>query len=452
MRAFRASCFALRAIFPMLAVFASVPQALSADDPVQTRVNITSQPSGASVSVDGVDRGATPITLFDLGPGRHHLKYRLAGYVERDRFFNTDEGPLIEKNEVLQEIKGLLLVKSDPPGANIVIDGNSRGLTPRLITDLAAKDTYALKLRKAGYLEQAVTVKFNGREPVVIEETLVQDSGVINITSEPAGAEVTVNGLPKGKTPVLVKGIPKGRAVVKFRLDGFKEEIRELAMRAGDQQNLPIVLQPLPGTLHLVSVPEGARFYLNDEARGVGPLVIPGLTPGDYTVRAEKPGFGTVSRTVTISNGESAREEFKLSNVMGRLEIRTDPVGAQIILDGHLVGSTKAQDAKAEYSDAFSIENVLEGEHVLVIRKDGYAEATRHPKVENSQTATANVRLRRIFLPDIEIVTTRGSYRGVLKANTADAVEIEVSLGITRSFPRSEIRKMNFLSPDGTVK
>lgn len=419
-----------------------------AQEQMQTRVNITSQPVGATVIVDGQDRGVTPITLFDLTPGRHHLKYRLAGYVERDRFFNTNEGPSIEKSEVLQEIKGLLLVKSEPDGATVLIDGMSRGQTPCLITDLAAKDTYALKLRKAGFLEQTVPLKFNGREPRVVDEVLVLDSGVINIISDPPGAEVTVNGISRGKSPVLVKGIPKGRAAVKFTLEGFSDEIRELAMRAGDQQTLSVVMQPLPGTLHLVSVPEGARFYLNDEARGIGPLVIPGLKPGDYTVRAEKAGYGTMTKTVTIDNGASAREEFKLSNVMGRLEVRTDPVGAQVIFDGRNLGATKSQSDTAETSDVFAIENILEGEHVLVIRKDGYAESTRHPKIVNSQTATANVRLKRIFVPDVEIITARGSYTGVLVSNTPETVVIEVSLGISRSFPRSEIRKINFLKQD----
>ena len=420
----------------------------AAQEQVQTRVNITSQPVGATVVVDGQDRGVTPITLFDLSPGRHHLKYRLAGYQERDRFFNTSEGPSIEKSEVLQEIKGLLLVKSEPDGATVLIDGISRGQTPCLITDLAAKGTYDLKLRKAGYLEQSVTLKFNGREPRVVDERLVLDSGVINIISDPAGAEVTVNGIARGKAPLLVKGIPKGRATVRFVQEGFNDEIRELSMRAGDQQTLSVVMRPLPGTLHLVSVPEGARFYLNDEVRGVGPLVIPGLKPGDYTVRAEKKGFGTMSKTITIANGASAREEFRLSNVMGRLEVRTDPVGAQVILDGRNLGTTKAQSADAECSDAFAIENVLEGEHTLVVRKEGYTESTRHPKVVNSQTAIANVRLKRIFAPDVEIITARGNYKGVLVSNTPETVVIEVSLGISRSFPRSEIRKINFLKQD----
>lgn len=419
-----------------------------AQEKVQTRVNITSQPSGATVIVDGMDRGTTPITLFDLVPGKHHIKYRLAGYYEADRFVDTSrEGPFVERNAVLREEKGLLLLKTEPPGANIIIDGVTVGQTPRLVTHLSAKDSYNVKLRKAGYQEQLIQVRFEGRKPVVREETLVLASGTVNVLSDPAGAEVTINGIFRGTTPILVKEIPRGRAVVKFKMDGFDDEVRELAINAGDVQTLSVLLRGLPGTLRLMSVPEGARFYVNDEPRGRGPLAIPGLPPGEYVVRAEMDGYGTMTKTVTIENGASATKEFYLSNVMGRIEVCTAPVGAQVWLDGRLVGMTKSNDPDAEFSDILPIENVTEGEHVLVMKKDGFAEVTRHPKVKNSQTTKLHrMRLARIFTPDIEIVTVRGTYRGVLVANTADSIVIEIKMGITQSFAREEIRKVTFLS------
>lgn len=414
----------------------------------QVRVTLTSQPAGATVIVDGMDRGTTPLTLFDIAPGRHQVKFRLAGYIERVRYIDTAESPFVEKNEVMVEEKGLLLLKSEPAGANIFIDGMSAGITPKLITNLAAKDTYSVKLRKAGYQEQSLVVKFEGRKPLVREETLVLASGKINLMSEPSGAEVSVNGIVRGKTPITVSDVPRGRAVVKFSLEGFSEEVRELAINAGDVQTLPVVMKGLPGTLHLTSVPNTARFYINDESRGRAPLVVSGLKPGEYTVRAELEGYGTMTKTVVISNGSSAREEFRLSNVMGRLEVRTDPPGAQVMIDGRPVGITKSNDPNATVSDALPIENLMEGEHVLVIRRDGFNEVTRHPKIQQSKTTTANVRLKRIFIPDVEIVTSRGSYRGVLVSKTADSVTLEVSLGIMRSFPVDEIRKMTFLNSE----
>ena len=425
----------------VFAAILSIALSATAEEPVvRPRVTVSSQPSGAAVSVDGIDRGVTPLVIYDLGPGRHHLRYRLAGFEDRDRFFDMDEGPVLEKSESLVPEKGLLLLRSEPAGCNITIDGVAAGTTPRLFANLDAKDTYTVKLTKAGYLPQTLSVKFNGREPLVRDETMVLDSGSISIMSEPVGAEVTVNGIVRGVTPIEVNDVPKGRAVVKFHLDGFADEVRELAMRAGDRQTLPIVLTPLPGSLHLTSVPEGARFYLDGEARGTGQVVVTGLKPGEYSVRAELAGHGTIEKTVTIKPGEATREEFRLSNIMGRLEVRTEPAGATVIFDGHVKGVTKGPEGAAR-SDVFAIENILEGEHVLIVRKDGYEESSRKPKIRSSKTSQANVRLKRVFVPDVELETMHGTVRGVLVDNSADSVKVEVSLGIIRTIPRTEIRK-----------
>ena len=100
----------MRSLFMLPVLCLALCASVFADDPVQLRVSIKSQPEGATVIVDGRDRGTTPTMLFDLKPGRHHIKFRLAGYQEKDRFFDTKEGPFIEKSEVLVEEKGLLLL------------------------------------------------------------------------------------------------------------------------------------------------------------------------------------------------------------------------------------------------------------------------------------------------------------------------------------------------------
>ena len=437
-------------LFYAVAAFAIGLSVLAQQGP-STRVDITSQPERASVSVDGMDRGLTPLTLFDLAPGRHHVKYRLAGYVERDRFITVEEGRPSQHSNVLEPEKGLLLVKSDPDGCEITIDGVAMGLTPRLITTLDVKDVHRMTLRKPGYRAATFEVRFSGRTPLVREETLMLDSGVIKIVSEPSGAEVSVNGIVRGTTPVLVTDVPKGRATVKLSLAGFKDEvISDLVVGAGDRQTVSRILEGLPGTLSVFSVPDGARFYVNGEYRGRSPMVLSGLQPGEYEIRAEKEGYGTDTRRVTVMNGATPRVEFRMSNVTGRLEVKSSPPGAQVFLDGRLVGTTSSDDPDAEFSNKLMLENILEGEHVLVLRKNGYAEHTRHPRIQSGKTSKANVRLKRVFKPDIEIVTDTGTYQGILVDNTPEYMLVEVKLGIQRSFPRADIRKVRFL--DGKVK
>ena len=440
----------MKSLFLALAMLA-LGLAAEAQKGPTTRVDIASQPERASVVVDGVDRGLSPITLFDLSPGRHHLKFRLAGYAEQDRLITVEEGRPSQHSDVLEPERGLLLVKSDPAGCEITIDGVAMGLTPRLITTLNAKDVYRMTLRKTGYQPATFEVKFSGRTPLVRDETLLLDSGVLDLVSEPSGAEVSVNGIVRGRTPVVVDNVPKGRATVRFTLDGFKDEIvSDLVVGAGDRQTVSRILEGLPGTLAVSSVPEGARLYINDEYRGKSPLVLAGLQPGEYAIRAEMEGYADESRLVKVDNGAAPRVEFRLMNVMGGLEVRTAPSGAQVIFDGRPVGMTSTGDQDAEFSDVLRIDGILEGEHTLVVKKDGYAEHVRHPKIQRGKTSKVNARLKRIFKPDAEIVTNGGTYQGILISNTPESVVMEVKLGIERSFPRAEIISFRFL--DGEAK
>lgn len=411
----------------------------------QTRLDVVSEPEGATVWIDGQDKGLTPVTLFDLKPGQHHIKYAKPGYEECDRFFVLEDMVPLQRSVTLEPVRGILLLKSEPEGCGIEIDGCALGTTPRLITALEARIPHRVTLSRAGYRPSSFDIRFEGRKPLVRKEALVLDSGIVDIVSDPAGAEVTVNGIVRGRSPLQVTDVPKGRATVQFKLDGYANEVRELSVNAGDRQTLSVVMQGLPGTLSLVSLPEGARFYVNDEFRGKTQVTVSSLKPGTYKVRAELDGYGTVERDVELANGASRREEFRLSNVMGRLEIRTSPPGTQVLLDGRARGLTKAVGRDEEFSAVLTIPDVLEGEHTVTLRCDGYSETVLHPRIENSKTKQLSVRMKRVFKPDVEIVTATGSFVGRLVSMRNGSVTIEIKLGVERCFPGESVRKINYL-------
>ena len=232
---------------------------------------------------------------------------------------------------------------------------------------------------------------------------------------------------------------------VHLRNERHAEVVRELSLNAGDTQTLFLRLEGMPGALRLSSVPEGARFYVNGDVQGKGPLTMNNLAPGSYVVRAELEGHGTQEKTVRIGNGETVSEEFRLANVLGRLEIRTKPVGAQVFVDGHACGRTTAESDTAEVSEVLTVPNLKAGEHTVIVKKEGYAEVVRRPVLEASRATPLDVRLKRVFKPNIEVETSTGVYRGVLVDNAPAALVIEVSMGVSRSFPRADIRKITML-------
>lgn len=439
----------MKKFFSWMLLLASAA-AFAADAPRSTRVDFTSQPEGASVIVDGATRGVTPMTLFDLKVGvRHHVRFDLKNHEPYDEFFDLPEGSYLTKNAELPPVMGLVLVTTEPAGCNISLDGRSLGETPRLLTKLEAGGTYRLLLQKPGYQARTLEVKPVGRTPLVKHETLILDSGIVMISTDPAGAEVMVNGITRGKTPLTVRDIPKGRATVTLRHAGYKDESRELSLSAGDSQNLFVKMEGIPGSISVSSVPEGARFYLNGDFRGKGAMKISNLAPGTYKVRAEIDNYGPVEREVTVGFGEAVSEEFRLTSTLGWLEIRTIPVGAIVSVDGRTCGTTKSEDPKAKASDILRVDGIAEGEHTVTARAAGYNEVTKHVTTEASKSAQVNIQLKRVFKPDIEIETDTGVHSGILINNGADHITIEVSMGVQRTFPRTEVRKITFLSSIG---
>jgi hypothetical protein len=203
-----------------------------------TRIDVTARPEGAKVLVDGESKGVVPVSVFNLAAGRHLLRVEAPGRRPAEEIISVSAGDFITKDYDLEPEKGLLLVKSDPEGADVKLGGVSLGVTPLLLTDLDTDRTYALNLESIGYQTKRVNVTLSGRTPVAINEKLVLDSGVVECTSEPSGATVQVNGIVRGTTPCRIDRIPKGYATFVFKLRGYEDEKRELRIVPGDVQSL----------------------------------------------------------------------------------------------------------------------------------------------------------------------------------------------------------------------
>lgn len=414
----------------------------------RVRVDFTSKPEEASIIIDGELRGKTPLTLFDIRPGEHHLRFELEGYDPNDQFFkisDAEDGPrLIVLTAELTSVKGLLLITTDPEGCTVThSDGTSFGETPRLITILDTKRAHRFNLHKGGYRDKNIEVRFNGRTPLVKHETLILDSGTLNLTSKPDGVAVSMNGIPAGITPLTIPRIPKGRVTLEFKMDGYETQKREVMIDAGDSPKIDITMVAKPGSLSLAGIPSDVRFYVNDSPHGKGPLTLNKLAPGTYSVRAEKDGYESITREITIGLGESISEEFRLESIMGRLEVKTEPSGAQIFIDQRLVGVTKPMPGVSPLltSDILVVPALEQGEHSLQVKMPGYADVTKHPMIENKRTTTMKVKLRRIFKPNFRIRTSTGTYDVYFEPsdNLGDSINAEISLGVKRAFMKADI-------------
>jgi TonB family protein len=114
-------------------------------------LEVASDPLGAEVTVDGVERGRSPLTLAGITAGPHIVGVRLAGYSSAELRVDLPAG----RNPVplrfaLTPVAGLLQVRSEPSGATVEVDGRPAGLTPLEELSLPA-GLHRVEVKREGY-------------------------------------------------------------------------------------------------------------------------------------------------------------------------------------------------------------------------------------------------------------------------------------------------------------
>ena len=142
--------------------------------------------------------------------------------------------------------RGPVLIRTEPPTAYISINGVKQGVSPlELNLDCDEDKSFEIVASYPGYLTQQQTIKcrwlrgpvknvFLELEPGVdqameiaaSEREAIEQYGTLEVKSVPAGAQVFVNSMYVGETPLLNKRIGAGTYTVEVRKEGFQTETR----------------------------------------------------------------------------------------------------------------------------------------------------------------------------------------------------------------------------------
>jgi len=184
----------------MLTVVANEPQAL---DPItleleDARLVLRSEPSGAMVTVDEEYHGETPLELY-LSPGRDHeievSKAGKAGHDEASRSVRLTAGETSELTVELIERLGEVEISSTPAGAELFVDGESRGAANQSLSLPAVP--HQIEVRKEGFEPYRATVTPRPGLSQTIEVDLktaeqIKDAALAPVIRNVAGQELVL--------------------------------------------------------------------------------------------------------------------------------------------------------------------------------------------------------------------------------------------------------------------
>jgi len=165
---------------------------------------IDSTPGEADVTVNGQPSGTTPLRKeFEQG------RYRVS--VTKDGFSTFEESIIVERNKTvtrtvqLTRLPGRLKLTSTPSGAAITINGKIEGSTPLTVSNLKP-GTYKVTAEKAGFDPSVQEIETVAGKEIPFHFDLGANTGGIDLTVNPPGVTIYVDGKEVGKTEADVTG------------------------------------------------------------------------------------------------------------------------------------------------------------------------------------------------------------------------------------------------------
>jgi hypothetical protein len=223
-------------------------------------LSISSIPKGASVYVDGIFKGMTNLIVGELSVGTHTVSLKEAGYQTWTSNIAVNYGQTTYMTATLTPVSnpttGDLQVRSTPSGAAVYLNSNYQGTTsgsgPLDITGLAP-GTYNVVLKKSGFQDYSASTTIVAGATAQLQAPLTPSgtppqTASAEITSDPSGADVYINNVYKGITPLSFQNVPIDPSqtyTITINIDGYVPYTTSGKVTAGQDIQINAALTPV---------------------------------------------------------------------------------------------------------------------------------------------------------------------------------------------------------------
>lgn len=309
-----------------------------------TSVIVKVEPASATVDF----KGFPPAISFGgarlMFPGTYDLSISAAGYADLQNSLELKFGAPLNVNYELSELPGLILLNPDPEVEIQLFSGEDQlALNPRNQYELA-RGSHSLTLKSDRYLTQQLDVEVAGfGAEQTLAFTLEPAWATLSFSSVPAAAEVLVDGVVIGNTPLQAE-VLQGQHEFVVRKPGFKKVTQFHTVEPGIDVNLPeIQLEPADGTLVLSSSPAGASILIGDKFFGKTPQTLKISAETEHRLSLSKPGYTSAEKVIKLAADEQRTLALNLGLEYATVFISIQPAGSSLIINGKKAEKTSGR-------------------------------------------------------------------------------------------------------------
>jgi len=172
-------------------------------------------------------------------------------------------------------VPGQMAIDSTPQGAQVQIDGKTdpSWVTPFAVSGLGPGQ-HAVTVSKAGYSSDTRTVDVASGSKAFVVSHLNQLMATLVVASTPAGASVYIDGKDVGKLTPAQVSVDKGQHVVLVRKSGYLDETTNAQFILGQTINFSPTLRNLGNVDDIKTVGKMKKMFGGKDAQGMGTISV----------------------------------------------------------------------------------------------------------------------------------------------------------------------------------
>lgn len=365
--------------------------------PKTTAVNIATNPPGAEAKIvepaPGALLGKTPLAKVKVPQGPVKILFHLDGYEDKTETITVGPKPMTFTIELVRKIKPATLDlggDASAQGADIAVDGDAKGKIPTKVQVPPGK--HQIVVKKPGFQpwEKWSEVKEDQTATFDISLKPVEAAkGGLLVSSAPVGADVRLNGAPKGKAPQLIENLDPGTYEVELALEGYKPFRQSVTVRESQRETVSGSLEAVAavtGELTVLCDAPKAVISVDGEDKGGAPAKVSGLKAGEHIVQCAAPNYPPASQSVTVRAGE-----VKTVQLSPRGAVAASRGGLSVISN---VASAKAKVGDVEKKLPAQFDDLPPGKYLVSVTADGYAPWSSTETVEAQKTTEVKADLK----------------------------------------------------------
>lgn len=276
-----------------------------------------------------------------LLPGKHVVRATADGFEEGEFELELTSERSQRFEFVLMRLPGKLNIKLSPSLETLdqVVVTNDLGNEAKVLKQdepiLLEAGRRTIVVDAPLYRPTTRSVLIQGKnEAQEIEVTLDPAWATLTLNSTPTGAEVLIDDVSVGVTPVSLK-VEEGLHNLKVQAAKFKPFTHDFRLVAQQDISVPdIHLIPADGVLTINTSPVQAAVILNGEYQGVSPVTVKVPPSKPQQLQVYSPGFHLSDDEVVLAPAQKASKtvELRADSVAVRFSITPDD--AELLIDG----------------------------------------------------------------------------------------------------------------------